>query len=349
MSFPRSSRLACALGAICLSSLAVGCRGGCARGGEPAAAARPAGGALAWFPAETQIVVAIDFARLRATPLWGRLAPLMTSNPDDQAQIAELVRRTGFDPLKQIDSLAIAFPEEARNGGALGLVLRGRGFDEGRLVAYARDHVAKQGDDLFSFRRAGRTMWATRKDPTVAGFFADDRTFVLGAGGWAEKMAELARAGTVSGAEANPVLVHLVERAGVTNPVWAAAIVPAETRAMLAADPALSSGAGVNRMALGVDAASGLRVKLVADLATRQQADAMTRQVGDAVRAAKQSPQVLLMGIGPYLDGVTARTTDVSSEILVTLSATQVADSIERLRAFLALARQGAVPGFPHP
>ncbi|MBC8131559.1 MAG: hypothetical protein H7X95_01155, partial [Deltaproteobacteria bacterium] len=221
--------------ALTLLGAAPSCRGGCAPKKE--ALARPVGGTLAWFPTETQIVVAIDFTRLRATPLWSKLSALVQSNAADQALIAEIARRTGFDPLRQIDALIVAFPEEARNGGAMGLVLRRGRAREARLVAYARDQVAKQGDDLFSFRRDGRTLWATRKQPTVAGFFADDRTFVFGAGGWAEKMAALGQVAR-SGAEENLQLVHLVERAGVTNPLWAAAIVPAATRALLASDPA---------------------------------------------------------------------------------------------------------------
>jgi hypothetical protein len=338
-------RLARAL-ALFLSVTAGACRGGCNR--SPATAPT-AGGALSWFPAEAQIVLSIDFARLRASPLWERLAPLVRSNPDDQAQLEELTRRTGFDPLRQIDALVVAFPEEARNGGAMGLVLRGRDFDETRLVAYVRDQVAKQGDDLFSFRRAGRTLWATRRQPTMAAFFPDNRTLVLGTGGWAEKMAELGRAGPPSGAETNPVLVNLVRRAGVDNPVWAAAIVPAATRAHLAADPSLASGAGVNRLALGIGLSAGLQAKLVADLASREQAQAMAQQVVDAVRAAKQSPQVLLMGVGPYLDGVSARAENVSTEVVVNLTIPQVNDAVERLHAFLTLLRQKAVPGFPHP
>ena len=59
------------------------------------------------------------------------------------------------------------------------MLLRGRGLDENRLVAYVRDQVTKQGDDLFSFRHAGRTLWATKKEPTTAGFFLDVLDYVL--------------------------------------------------------------------------------------------------------------------------------------------------------------------------
>ena len=141
-----------------------GCRGGCSRAGPPSP--RPSD-ALGWFPAETQVIVAVDFARLRATPLGTRLVPLMRTNPDDQAQIDEFVRRTGFDPLHHVQSLWVAFPEEARNGGAMGVVLRGRGLHEARLVAYVKDQVQKQGDELFSFRRAGRTCRRPRVVPEV--------------------------------------------------------------------------------------------------------------------------------------------------------------------------------------
>jgi len=332
------------LGALVLAM--AGCRGGCAR---TAVSARPVGGALSWFPAETQIVVSIDFGRLRATPLGARLGSLVTSNAQDKAQIDELARRTGFDPMAQIDSLTVAFPEEARVQGAMGLVMRARGLEEARLVAYVRDQVAKQGDDLFAFHRAGRTLWATRKEATTAGFFADDRTFVLGGGGWAEKMAELGRAPAPAGAETNVTLVHLVERAGLARPLWAVAIVPATTRAALAADPTLPEAATVNRLALGVDVAAEVDVKLLADLATRTDAEKMAARVLDAVRAAKQSPQVLLLGIAPYLDGVSARAVDATCEIGLHLSQAQALDAVERLRAYLALARQGSVPGFPHP
>lgn len=334
------------LGALLLLGLTT-CRGGCSK---PNRVESPAARLLAWFPADTHVVVGVDFARLRATALWSQLGSLATSDPSDRQKLDELARRTGFDPLRQVDSLVVAFPEEARVQGGMGLVLRAHGLDENRLIAYVRDEVAKQGDDLFSFRHAGRTLWATRKEPTTAGFFVDQGTFVLGTGGWAERMAELAASRSPSGAaSANVPLVHLVERADPNRGIWAAAIVPAATRSALAADPTLPSAASVSRLALGVDMTSGFDAHLLADLSTHAEAQDMARQVGEAILAAKRSPQALLMGVGPYLDGVTAKTTGVTCEIAVRLSSSQTSDGVDRLRALLALARQGAVPGFPHP
>ncbi|HEX2658072.1 MAG TPA: hypothetical protein VHU40_07375 [Polyangia bacterium] len=333
--------------ALLLIALGGGCRGGCSR--ATTAPAPTMASPLSWFPADTHVVLSIDFARLRTTPLWSALGGLATTDPADRQRIEDLAKRTGLDPLKQVDSLIVAFPEEARAQGSMGLILRGQGLDEARLVAYVRDQVGKQGDDLFSFRRAGRTLWATRREPTTAGFFVDDRTFVLGAGGWAEKMADLSAEPNAKGASTNPTLVHLVEQAGPSRAVWAVALVPAATRAALAADPTVPGAAGVNRLSLGIDIGTGVDAKLVADLATHAEAEAMAQQVRDAVVTAKRSPQVLLLGLAPYLDGISSRAAGVGCELSLRLSDSQTNDAIERLRALLTLARQPGAPGFPRP
>lgn len=325
---------------------AAGCRDGCGGRGKQV---RPLDGALNGLPAETRIVLGIDVARARRSPLWAELSSLAAAAPGDEQQLQDFAGRTGFDPLKDLDAVVLAFPDEARKSGQVALILRGHNLDEARLVAYARDQVAKGGDDLFSLRHAGRTLWATRKQPTTAGFFAGERTFVLGAGGWAEKVAELLDAPSPAGAENHPELVRLVERAGPTRTLWAAALVPAATRAELSRDPAFASAAGINRLGLGVELDRGIDARLVADLATRAQAEDLARSVDRAIKSAKQSPEMLMLGLGPYLEGVSARAAGVSCEMTLKLAREQVVDLFARLRAYLDLVRKGAVPGFPKP
>src|SRR5206468_2562428 len=75
--------------------------------------------------------------------------------------------------------------------GEMGLVLRSQRLDQTRLVAYVRDQLQKSGGDLVSVVHGRQLLWSARGDPDVAGFFPDARTFVLGAGGWAPRMADL--------------------------------------------------------------------------------------------------------------------------------------------------------------
>jgi hypothetical protein len=320
------------------------CRGGCAHRADPAATVQ---GRLAMLPAPTQVVVSLDFAKLRASRAAARLNALAQQSPTDQQQLEEFARRTGLDPVKQIDSVLLAFPEEARRRGEMGLVLRAQHLDQPRLVGYVRDQLQKKGDDLVQTPHGRFTLWAARHDPDVAGFFVDEHTFVLGAGGWAPRLADLAEnARPGDSAATNLELVRLVERAG-EHAIWAAAIVPAETRKALMADPRFGSAAAVMNLVLGIDLTTGLEAVVMGDVATTRDAQALAAKMQETLRDAKRNAQVLMLGLGPYLDGVTARAANQRFELRASLTEAQVDDLLGRLAAFLTLARQGRAPGFP--
>jgi hypothetical protein len=323
------------------------CRGGCARAPDPSAAAAAAAGRLALFPLESRVVVSFDFAALRGSPAAGKLAALAQRSQADENAIREFARRTGLDPLRSIDSLVMAFPEEARRRGELGLVVRADRLDQPRLVAYVRDQLQKKGDDLIATAHGRYTLWSARRDPDVAGFFADERTFVLGGGGWAARIADLVETRRPSDSAAtNLDLVRLCERAAAGHAIWAAALVPAETRRMLQAEPRFASAATVANLAAGLDLGRGLEATLLADLATPRDAQALTAKVAETLRDAKRNANVLMMGLGPYLDAVSARAVDRTFELRASLPEPQVDDLIDRLGAYLALVRQGRAPGF---
>src|SRR6185437_2549990 len=234
------------------------CRGGCRRGDDRAATVE---GRLALFPVATKVVAAIDVAALRASPAAAKLAEKAQQDEADQREIAEFARRTGFDPLRQLASVTVAFPEEARLHGEMGLVLRADQLDEAKLVAYVRDQLQKSGDDLTATPHGRFTLWASKRDPDVVGFFIDRQTFALGAGGWGPKMADLAEsARPVDSAATDVDLTNLVE--------WAAAIVPESTRKSLSADPQFADAASILTLSAGIDLGKGLDAHLLADLAT---------------------------------------------------------------------------------
>jgi hypothetical protein len=323
------------------------CRGGCQRDSDRELTPQ---GRLAPFPAAARMVAGIDVAQLRASPAAASIQKLAVESQADQQTLAEFQRRTGFDPIKQLSSLTVAFPEDARGSGDFGLVLRADRFDEARLVAYARDELQKSGDDLVSSKHGRLTLWASRRDPTVVGFFADDRTFMLGAGGWGARMAELAdKASPADSAATNLELVHLVERVAGAHAIWGAAIVPAETRRSLAAQPRLSEAATINTLSASIDFGKGVDASLIADVATPDAATALATKVTESLRDAKRNPQVLMLGLGPYLGGVSARAAGRTFEVRAALGQEAVDDLVTRLAAMVALARAGSAPGFAPP
>jgi len=303
---------------------------------------------MALFPAATQVVVSIDGAKLRASPAAAKLSALATQSEADRKDIDELIHRTGFDPLRQIQSLTLAFPEEARARGELGLILRADHLDETRLVAYVRDSLQKTGDDLVAAPHGRFTLWSTKKDPGLAGFFIDTHTFALGGGGWATRIADLAenpRPG--DSAATNLELASLVERAAGSHAIWAVAIVGDAVRRTLAGQPDAVAAAGVRTLSAAIDLGRGLEAVMLADLATPEDARTLAERATSALRDAKRNPQVLMMGLGPYLDGVTAGASDKTLEVHATLGETALDDLLNRLKALATVMRGSG--GFPPP
>jgi hypothetical protein len=333
------------LGAIALAAVALAaCRGGCAPAGDPAATVK---GRLALLPEPVRVVVSLDAAKLRASAAAGKLAALAKADAAGDREIDDFKRRTGLDPLTQIDNLLLGFPDNAREGGQMALVLRAARLDQARLVAYVRDQLQKKGDDLVSTPHGRFTLWSARAKPDVAGFFVDERTFVLGGGGWAPRLADLAEtAHPGDSAATNLDLARLTERAA-DHAVFAAAIVPEETRRMLRDDPKAHAAATLSTLVVGLDLERGLDALVTGDVATPADAAALAGKMQETLHDAKKNPQVLMLGLGPYLDGVSARAIDKRFELRASLNETQVDDLLERLAAFLKLARQGQVPGFP--
>jgi len=332
--------------AIVLAAV-VSCRGGCQKSADRAATVE---GRLALFPAATHVVAAVDGNRLRASPAAAKLAALGTQSPEDKKLLEAFTSRTGLDPLRQIASVTLAFPDEARARGEFGLLLRAEKLDEARLVAYVRDELQKTGDDLVPTAHGKYVLWSTKRDPSVAGFFVDGQTFALGAGGWAPRMADLAEtARPGDSAATNLDLTHLVERAAGAHAIWAAAIVPEAARRNLAADPRYAAAASVLTLSVGIDLGKGMEAVVLADLATADGARALAAKATEAVRDAKRNAQVLMLGLGPYLDSVTARAVDKSFELKASLGEAAVDDLLVRLQGFMALMRGAGVPGFPVP
>jgi hypothetical protein len=317
------------------------CRGGCARRADPAATVA---GRLALFPEPVRVLVSIDAAKLRGSAAASKLAALSQQDPEDARRLEELARRTGFDPLRDVESLLAGFPEDARGRGELALVVRADHLVESRLVAYVRDELQKKGDDLVGTARGRFTLWSPRSSPELAGFFVDARTFVLGAGGWAPRLADLAATARPGDSVAtNLDVARLVARAG-DHALWMAALVPAATRASLAADPRFGSAAALSDFVIGVDLAAGVEAVASGVVATAPDAQALAAKTQEMLRDAKRNARVLMLGLGPYLDGVSARAVDRSFEMRASLNERQVDDLVARLGAFLALARQGAAP-----
>jgi hypothetical protein len=316
------------------------CLAGCRRSARPPT--DETGRTLAVLPADTRVLAVVDLARVRAAPLWARLAALAEDDPADRTRIQGLTARTGLDPLRQIQRVWAAFPDSARERGQFALVVEGQGFDERRLVAYAREEGAARGVRIEPTTRGGRTLWTGRGPARTAGFFDGPGRFVLGGGGWGELLADLAapaggapRPPSAAGGE----LAHLCDRVPRGRALWFAALVPLDVRRMLMDDPGHDSAASVTRLAASADLAPGLSAEVVADLSNAADARVLVTRIQASVREAKRNAKALMLGLAPYLDAVTAEADGPTLRLKLTLGEAQTRDLVDRLMGLVRAAR----------
>jgi hypothetical protein len=316
--------------ALALILLAAGCGRGC--GARAPAPDR----LLSALPAGTRFVVSIDIARLRSSALWSRVAALAEESPEDKQRLERLTRRTGLDPLRQIHRIVAAFPDNPRAQGTFALIIEGEGFDEQRLVAFARED---SGAKLEPRTRGRRRLWSSGAGRPAA-FFDGTTRVVLGAGAWADTMADLADgAPGVRSAADDLELVHLVARGQPSRALWLAALVPLDVRQALMADPRLDSAGSVTRLAAGADLGPGLTAELVADLSNAADARTLEGRIATTVRESKRNAKLLMLGLGPYLDALEAHADGPTLRVKLTLGEPQLNDLLERLGGLFRLAR----------
>ncbi len=181
----------------------------------------------------------IDVAKLRASPAAAKLVEQAKQDPADQHEIDEFAKRTGFDPLRQLNSVTVAFPEEARAHGELGAGPARRSPRRGaagglraRPAAEERrrsdGHAARPVHALVVQARSGRgRVLPGRRRPSC---------WARAAGGRRWPTWPRARAPSTA---RPPTWIWSTWSSGPprAHDVWAAAIVPEATRKSLASDP----------------------------------------------------------------------------------------------------------------
>lgn len=302
--------------------------GGCRARPSPPAEPLPA-----ILPASAQTLLSFDVQAIRRSPLWQAVSLAMQRRAAHAQLFAEVRARTGFDPLEDLQRVVVAFPEAARRSGEFALVLVADHADERRLVAYARDEASTRGQDIRQEEHAGRRLWVEQGPPRRAGFFLDRRTFVLGGGGWGHLMAETASSAGEprDGPAGSGELWNLFHKLPRASAVRAVAVVPGSTRTQLAADSRLRAASSIARLALSLALDTGVEAHLRIETSSREAAQALGGQVERFMRDARQSPQVLLAGVGPWLEQVDIEAEGPTLHLSLRLTVAQTQTLSERI------------------
>lgn len=131
---------------------------------------------LAFIPKESDIVVGVDLARLRSSPLWqSQLEPLIVNNGGDE--LTKIRTTCGFDPLTAVSHVAFGTRKLDHDNEA---TVVARGIEPRGAI----DCVAKLIKDRQSFTRDGDTLVIAEKGkPFQLALSPLGRSAVLGLAG----------------------------------------------------------------------------------------------------------------------------------------------------------------------
>lgn len=306
-------------------------------------------------PREADIVFMANLSRMRNTAMWRRMLDLRDNDPKSKADYDDFVKKCDLDPFKQIDSVFMAFPQQGAGATKeFAAVLRGT-FNEDKLIACAKDQAKKDSSDLAVSEYGGKKLYTDVKKGEAFAAFLDGKTAVVGGKEWIKKVIDAAsKKEQGASAKDNEALMSLVKRAKTADAMWGAGVVPQSVRDGLKNDPQLAPAATMKDVFGSVDFASGVAADLNLDNAGENDAKELAAKATAQLLEVKKSPQLMMMGMSAFLDGVKIESKGATFHIGINLNQQQVDDLINRVKGLLksfggALGGGGGGGGFAPP
>jgi hypothetical protein len=272
-----------------LCAVSVALVGGC---GSKAGVSDP----LKLVPSDSRLLLQVNVSRLRQTQFKDRLLQLRDRNEGLKKKWDNLVQKSGFDPMRDLDTVLLALPyggEKSAGEGAA--VLIGR-FNQPALVAWFKEQA---GTGFKESKHGNRTIYSMGNDPHLS--FISSTTAVAGDLVLVKKILDLAD-GKGQSARQTPTLVELTSRVPGNQVAWGVVSVPDEVRKR--AQESDSPFKAVANIVVSLDFAAGLALDFRAECSDENEAQALTDKFNNLVKELLESPMFGSLGLGAIVSAL---------------------------------------------
>lgn len=285
-------------------------------------------------PRESDILIMANLARARTSAIWKKLIEARDKDANTKQQYDDFVKKCQFDPLKQIDSIFVALPQNTNETREFALFLRGT-FNGQSLIGCLRTTAKESQKDVGEIDYNGHKL-LTISGQDGAFTLLDNKIGVLAGKEWIKKIIDLHDNRTPGqGAKDHKEVADLMRRARTGDAMWGVGLVPATVTERLKTQPQLSSAATMKSVLGALDLAKGLALNLTLDLATPQDATELANKVNEQLGAARKEPRVQLMGMGGYFDAIKVTSNGAAFSLQIDLNDQQVEDLTTRLAGLM--------------
>jgi hypothetical protein len=244
--------------------------GACDKGGGQGAASAVAGltGDVAMLPADSELVIGLNFAQLQQSALWKQFAPAIMARAS--AGLNDFKTACGFDPMEAVKSVSAGikgFGNKAPDG-----VVVIHGLDKGKVMGCldkAKEEVAKKGGEVvvegevFTIRgKHGATVWTFTNADTLVGSI-----------GTAASKATLQAATAGKGLGASATFVDIYKKINTKESLW----LLVNGNASFMAEAAGQLGMKPKAVFGSVNVTDGLALDMRIRVATKEEADKVVK------------------------------------------------------------------------
>lgn len=191
----------------------------CDKGGKNGAGGGAASDAVSLIPADSEIVMGLNFAQLKQSALWKQFAPKIMDQMS--GKIGEFKAACGFDPMDTFKSMTMGMKNLSDQPGVKpdGVVVV-KGLEKSKMMPCMdkyKAEAAKQGTEITV---DGDVVLLKDKDQTVAMTYANDDTMVVTMGTGATKDGVKAAAKGGNGLKSSQAFNEMYSKINTGDSLW---------------------------------------------------------------------------------------------------------------------------------
>ncbi|MEO6952939.1 MAG: hypothetical protein ABI321_14125, partial [Polyangia bacterium] len=291
---------------------------------------------LALVPRDAQMVFGINLSRMRGTAMWKKIIDLGMGNDRAKKDYEEFAANCiDLNGNAGPESMFIALPNNTSGAKDFDVVIRLKdAVDEARTSKCFTYMATKSNDTITTVDYGGKKLYTSARDKTTASLL-DGKTIVAGSDAWVKKTIDIVAGKEPASAKQNEELVALVKSAKTSEAVWGAAIVPQSARDSFKNDPKMAPMSSMKSVVGMMDFASGLVVDLNMETGSAADATAINTQVQDQLANLKKMPQVMMLGVASWLDGIKTDSKGQTFHVGLNYTQPQVDDMVARIQGLV--------------
>lgn len=290
---------------------------------------------LALVPREADVVLMVNLTQARESSLWKRAMDKLNSDAKAKQEYDGFVKKCSFDPLKEVDSVFLAFPQNVTEQKEFAMLVKGK-FSPETVVNCMKLTSKEKNEPITEVDYNGVKLYGSEgKQPTYLAALGK-RGIAVGGKEWIKRTVDLyggkGAAGSAAGsAKDNPALVDLIKRTHTSDALWWAGIVPPSLVSKLGSSPMMAPVKSLKSVSGSIDPSKGLSLSAFLDLGSDEDATALKTLASEQVAKLKTAPAVQMMGMSSFIDTIKIDAKKNTFSLGVNMNQQQVDDLTTRL------------------